>query len=149
MTDFWLENQDNIEICLRDFRGSWVILYFYPKDFTPGCTTEARDFSDLLPDFEALGATILGVSPDESSSHCGFIEKNGLKITLLSDPDTRVARAFGAYGVKKLYGKESEGIIRSTFIINPKGEIVREWKNVRTPGHAQRVLDALKELQKS
>lgn len=149
MTDFCLENQDNIEICLRDFRGSWVILYFYPKDFTPGCTTEARDFSDLLPDFEALGATILGVSPDESSSHCDFVAKNGLKITLLSDTDTRVARAFGAYGVKKLYGKESEGIIRSTFIINPKGEIVREWKNVRTPGHAQRVLDALKELQKS
>ncbi len=144
---FCLPNQDETEICLRDLSGKWVVLYFYPKDNTPGCTTEACDFTNELEEFEELDAVILGVSPDSPKKHRNFIEKKDLKITLLSDEDKSVLKAYGAWGLKKNYGREYEGVIRSTFIINPEGEIAHEWRNVRVKGHVEKVKEKLKELQ--
>jgi peroxiredoxin Q/BCP len=146
--NFCLPNQDNIEICLRDLKGKWIVLYFYPKDNTPGCTTEAKEFSELLDEFEKSGAIVIGISPDSPKKHCNFIEKHNLTITLLSDTEKEVLKAYGAWGKKKVCGRECEGVIRSTFIINPEGEIVKEYKNVRAKGHAAKVLENLKELTK-
>jgi len=145
--NFTLQNQDGIEMSLKDFRGSWVVLYFYPKDNTPGCTTEACDFSSELDEFDTLGAKIIGVSKDSIKSHKNFETKHGLKITLLSDPEREVLKSYGAWGVKKMYGKDVEGTIRSTFIINPNGEIVAEFKNVKVKGHIEEVKRKLSELQ--
>ncbi|BBG64951.1 thiol peroxidase, Bcp-type [Hydrogenimonas sp.] len=145
--EFCLPNQDNVEICLRDLKGKWVVLYFYPKDLTPGCTTEACDFTEALPDFEDLDAIILGVSPDSPQKHQRFIEKKDLKITLLSDEDKDVLKAYGAWGPKKLYGREYEGVIRSTFIIDPDGKIAAVWPKVRVKGHVEAVKEKLRELQ--
>ncbi|NPA11234.1 MAG: thioredoxin-dependent thiol peroxidase [Epsilonproteobacteria bacterium] len=144
--DFCLPNQDNAEICLRDLKGRWIVLYFYPRDNTPGCTTEAKEFSELAEEFEKLGAIIIGISPDSPKKHTNFISKHDLKITLLSDENKEVLKAYGAWGKKKMYGKEVEGVIRSTFIINPAGEIVKEYKKVKAKGHAQQVLEDLKAL---
>jgi len=145
--DFCLPNQDSEEICIRDFQGSWVVLYFYPKDNTPGCTTEALDFTALKSEFEKLGATIFGVSPDSIKRHCNFIAKKELKIALLSDEDKEAAKAYGVWQLKKLYGKEYMGIVRSTFLINPDGEIAYIWPKVKVKGHAQEVLEKLQELK--
>ncbi len=145
--EFCLPNQDSVEICLRDLKGKWVVLYFYPKDLTPGCTTEACEFTKALPEFEGLDATILGVSPDSPQKHRKFIEKKDLKITLLSDEEREVLKAYGAWGPKKLYGKEYEGVIRSTFIIDPEGKIAAVWPKVRVKGHVESVKERLKELQ--
>ena len=145
--EFCLPNQDETEICLRDLAGKWVILYFYPKDNTPGCSTEACDFTENLDWFEDEDAIILGVTPDSPKKHRNFIEKKELKITLLSDENKEVLKAYNAWGLKKMYGKEYEGVIRSTFIISPDGEIVAEWKNVRVKGHVEKVKEKLKELQ--
>jgi len=145
--EFCLPNQDNIEICLRDLKGKWVVLYFYPKDLTPGCTTEACEFTEALPDFEGLDAIILGVSPDSVQKHQKFIEKKDLKITLLSDEEKEVLKAYGAWGPKKLYGKEYEGVIRSTFIIDPEGKIAAVWPKVRVKGHVEAVKQRLEELR--
>ena len=138
---FTLKNQDHLSISLEQFKGKWVILYFYPKDCTPGCTTEAADFSRLQS--QASDVVILGVSPDFVESHQKFIEKEGLSITLLSDPEKIVLRKYGAWGLKKNYGKECEGVIRSTFLINPDGKVVSSWKNVQAKGHAEKVFEAL------
>ncbi|WP_457597770.1 thioredoxin-dependent thiol peroxidase [Hydrogenimonas sp.] len=146
--EFCLPNQDTIEICLRDLKGKWVVLYFYPKDLTPGCTTEACDFTEAMPDFEGLNAVILGVSPDSPEKHRKFIEKKGLKITLLSDEEKEVLKAYGAWGPKKLYGKEYEGVIRSTFLIDPEGNIAAVWPKVRVKGHVEAVREKLESLQK-
>ncbi|WP_299545965.1 thioredoxin-dependent thiol peroxidase [uncultured Helicobacter sp.] len=143
---FSLPNQDNAEISLRDFRGSFVVLYFYPKDKTPGCTTQACDFRDSMNALGALNAVVLGVSPDSVKSHQSFIEKEGLNFTLLSDEEKNVLKLYGAWGLKKLYGKEYEGVIRSTFIIDPKGKIAFFWKNVKVKGHIDAVKEKLKEL---
>ena len=145
--EFCLPNQDETEICLRDLAGKWIILYFYPKDNTPGCTTEACDFTENLDWFEDEDAIILGVSPDSPKKHRNFIEKKDLKITLLSDESKDVIKAYSAWGTKKMYGKEYEGVIRSTFIINPEGEIVAEFKKVRVKGHVEVVKEKLKELK--
>lgn len=145
--DFCLPNQDGIEMCLKDFRGSWVILYFYPKDSTPGCTTEACEFSSEIDAFSDLEAKIIGVSKDSVKSHKNFETKKELKITLLSDTEKEILKAYGTWGMKKMYGKDVEGTIRSTFIINPKGEIVHEWKNVKVKGHVEAVKAKLQELQ--
>ena len=143
---FSLPNQDNAEISLWDFRGSFVVLYFYPKDKTPGCTTEACDFRDSMESLRALNVVILGVSPDSVKSHQSFIEKESLNFTLLSDSEKKVLKSYGAWGVKKLYGKEYEGVIRSTFIIDPQGKIAFFWKNVKVKGHVQAVQEKLREL---
>ena len=145
--DFCLPNQDGVEICLRDLKGKWVILYFYPKDNTPGCTTEAKEFSELLDEFEKEGAIVIGVSPDSPKRHCNFIEKHDLKVTLLSDEEKNVLKAYEAWGKKKMYGKEYEGVIRSTFIIDPEGNIVKEYKKVKAKGHAKKVLEDLKKIE--
>jgi len=147
--DFCLPNQDNEEICLRDFAGSWVVLYFYPKDNTPGCTTEALDFTALKSEFEKEGATILGVSPDSVKRHQNFITKKELQITLLSDEDKEVAQKYGVWQLKKMYGKEYMGIVRSTFLIDPDGNIAEIWTKVKVKDHAKKVLERLRELKRS
>ena len=139
---FSLPNQDNAEISLRDFRGSYVVLYFYPKDKTPGCTTEACDFRDSMESLNALGAVVLGVSPDSVKSHQSFIGKESLNFTLLSDTNKEVLKMYGAFGVKKLYGKEYEGVIRSTF------PLIHKVKS-RTFGKMLRLRGILKRLERS
>lgn len=143
---FRLPNQDNAEISLLDFRGSYVVLYFYPKDKTPGCTIEACDFRDSMQALNALNAVVLGVSPDSVKLHQSFIEKESLNFTLLSDSEKNVLKSYDAWGTKKLYGKEYEGVIRSTFIIDPEGKIAFFWKNVKVKGHVEAVKEKLKEL---
>ena len=144
---FSLPNQDNVEISLRDLEGKWVVLYFYPKDSTPGCTTEACDFTAALPQFEDLGAVILGVSPDSTTSHQKFIAKQKLEITLLSDTTTSVAQNYGVWQLKKFCGKEYMGIVRSTFLIDSSGKIAHSWSNVKVKEHANEVKKALEALQ--
>ena len=134
------------EFCLKDFRGRKVILYFYPKDNTPGCTTEACDFRDNLGVLSEKGYVVIGVSPDSIKSHKNFKEKHGLNFILLSDPDKKVAEAFGAYGEKKMYGKTTKGIIRSTFIIDEEGKVVKAWRNVKAKGHVAQVLKEIEKL---
>jgi peroxiredoxin Q/BCP len=145
--EFCLPNQDDVEICLRDLRGKWIVLYFYPKDNTPGCTTEACDFSEAAPDFSTLNAVIIGVSADSTKSHRGFIEKKDLMITLLSDESTSMMQEYGVWALKKNYGKEYMGIVRSTLIINPDGIIKAIWKNVKVKEHARIVKEKLEVLQ--
>lgn len=123
-----------------------LVVYFYPKDSTPGCTTEGLDFNRLLPEFQALGYTVVGISRDSVKSHQNFCGKQGFRFLLLSDADETVCRLFDVMKPKKLYGKEYVGIERSTFVLNAAGEIVREWRKVKVAGHAQAVLDAVKEL---
>ncbi len=132
------------EFCLKDFIGSKVILYFYPKDNTPGCTTEACDFRDNLNLLSGMGYTVIGVSPDSVNSHKKFREKYGLNFILLSDPDKKVAESYGAYGEKKMYGRITKGIIRSTFVIDEEGKIAKAWYNVKAKGHVEKVLKELK-----
>ena len=141
-----LPNQDNVEISLRDLEGKWIVLYFYPKDSTPGCTTEARDFTAALPSFEDLNAVILGISPDSATSHQKFIAKQKLEITLLSDVNTEVAQSYGVWQLKKFCGKEYMGIVRSTFLIDPSGKIAKLWSNVKVKDHASEVKKALESL---
>lgn len=147
--DFCLPNQDEEEICLRDIKGHWIVLYFYPKDNTPGCTTEACDFTAALPDFESLDAIVLGVSPDSPRKHRNFIEKKDLKITLLSDEEKELCQTFGVWQLKKNYGREYMGVVRSTFIIDPDGKIAAKWEKVKVKGHVDEVKAKLEELQNS
>lgn len=132
---------------LGDFAGQWLVLYFYPKDSTPGCTTEGQDFNALLEEFKRVGAQVLGVSRDSLKSHQNFRTKQGFKFDLASDADESLCNAFGVIKPKKLYGREYLGIERSTFLIDPAGVIRNAWRPVRIAGHAQTVLDALKALQ--
>ncbi len=128
--DFCAPNQDDVEICLRDIKGSWIVLYFYPRDNTPGCTTEACDFTASMPEFDNLDATILGVSSDTPAKHRNFIEKQNLSITLLADVEKKMCEDYGVWQLKKFMGRESMGVVRTTFIINPKGEIAAVWEKV-------------------
>ena len=152
---FKLPNQDNKIISLNDFSSKWIVLYFYPKDNTSGCTKEACDFTNSLKDYEKLDAVVLGISPDSTESHRNFIEKYNLRIDLLSDPDRKVLKAYGAWGKKKNYGKEYEGVIRSTFIISPDGKVSEIWTNVKVRvkrkdvevRHVDIVQNRLKELK--
>jgi peroxiredoxin Q/BCP len=130
------------KFCFDPFRNEKVILYFYPKDNTPGCTAEACDFRDNLNLLKSFGITVIGISPDSVESHKRFREKHNLNFYLLSDPQREVAQIFGAYGEKKRYGKVTKGIIRSTFYIEG-GKIVKAWRNVRAKGHVERVLKEL------
>jgi thioredoxin-dependent peroxiredoxin len=132
---------------LSDYAGKWLVLYFYPKDSTPGCTTEGIDFNALLPNFRKLGADVLGVSRDSLKSHQNFCAKQGFRFELVSDADERLCNAFGVIKPKKLYGREYVGIERSTFLIDPTGRVVEAWRPVKVPGHAQAVLDTLKAAQ--
>lgn len=129
---------------LSDYSGQWLVLYFYPKDSTPGCTTEGNDFNALMPKFRKLGAQVLGVSRDSLKSHQNFSTKQGLAFDLVSDVDEKLCNAFGVIKPKKLYGREYVGVERSTFLLDPDGRLARAWAPVKVPGHAQAVLDALK-----
>ena len=137
------EKGEEKEFCLKDFKGEKVILYFYPKDNTPGCTTEACDFRDNMNVLANMGYTVLGVSPDSVNSHKKFKEKYDLNFILLSDPDKSVAESYGAFGEKKMYGKVTKGIIRSTFLIDEDGNIAKAWYNVKAKGHVEKVLKEL------
>ena len=128
---------------LADNDGQWLVLYFYPKDSTPGCTTEGNDFNALLPKFRKLGATVIGASRDSLKSHCNFRDRQGFRFELASDPDEALCRAFDVIKPKKLYGREFVGIERSTFLVDPDGVVREAWRKVKVPGHAQAVLDAL------
>ncbi len=130
-----------------DYAGRWLVLYFYPKDSTPGCTTEGLDFNALLPQFRALGAEVLGVSRDSLKSHQNFCAKQGFNFDLASDADQALCHAFGVIREKTLYGRKVLGIERSTFLVDPAGVIHQSWRPVKVPGHAQAVLDALKVAQ--
>ncbi|HET8819612.1 MAG TPA: peroxiredoxin [Xanthomonadaceae bacterium] len=132
---------------LSEGDGQWLVLYFYPKDSTPGCTTEGNDFNALLPKFRKLGATVIGASRDSLKSHCNFRDRQGFRFELASDPDEALCRAFDVIKPRKLYGREFIGIERSTFLIDPDGVVRAEWRKVKVPGHAEAVLDTLKERQ--
>lgn len=146
--EFCLPNQDDVEICSRDLKGKWIVLYFYPKDNTPGCTTEACEFTEAEPQFDDLNAIILGVSADSTKKHRNFIEKKELGITLLSDESTEMMQEYGVWQMKKNYGREYMGIVRTTLIIDPKGVIQAVWNNVRVKEHVAKVQEKLAELQK-
>jgi len=145
--DFCMPNQDEEEICFRDIKGKWIILYFYPKDNTPGCTTEACDFTVAQPDFTSINAIILGVSPDSPEKHRKFIDKKNLGITLLADEEKELCKLFGIWQLKKFMGKEYMGVVRSTFIIDPDAKIVATWTKVRVKNHVADVKAKLEELQ--
>ena len=140
---FTLHADDGTEVNLKQFRGKRVVIYFYPADDTPGCTTEACQFNDSLAQFAALDVPVIGISPDDGESHRAFRLKYSLGFTLLSDPTHDVMAAYGAYGEKTLYGKKVIGVIRSTFLIDPQGLIERAWYGPRTDGHARRVFESL------
>jgi peroxiredoxin Q/BCP len=141
--DFTLQDESGMPVSLGGLRGSKVVLYFYPKDDTPGCTREACEFRDKAPDFDRSRAYIYGVSRDSLESHRKFKDKYSLPFPLLADPDLRVAKAYGAWGEKVSYGKKTEGLIRSTFIIGADGRIEKIYRNVKVDGHADAVLAAL------
>ncbi len=141
---FNLHDQNGKQHSLEDFKGKYLVLYFYPKDDTPGCTKEACDFRDQIGSLRELGAEVLGVSADDTSSHEQFAGKYGLNFPLLADDGAVIAKAYGAYGKKNMYGKISEGIMRKTFLIDPNGEIVKAWGKVSVEGHVEQVTAALK-----
>ena len=144
---FTLPDQNGETIKLTDLDGQWVVLYFYPKDDTPGCTKEACEFTDGLEAFEGMNAKVLGCSPDSPDKHQKFIDKYDLKLTLLSDPEKKVMTKYGAFGEKKSYGKTVQGVIRSTVLIDPQGKVAHHWRNVKAAGHADKVRQKLEELQ--
>ena len=145
--NFSLRNEQGELVSLADFAGEkYVVLYFYPKDATPGCTTQACDFRDSHEDFSKLNAVILGVSPDDQASHVKFIEKQGLPFSLLVDEDNAVSEKYDVWKLKKMFGREFMGIERSTFLIDPTGTVVKEWRKVKVKGHIEEALTTLKEL---
>ncbi|NOZ66938.1 MAG: thioredoxin-dependent thiol peroxidase [Alphaproteobacteria bacterium] len=144
--DFSLPNENGDIVSLSDFKGKKLVLYFYPKDSTPGCTTEARDFTAKKAEFEAAGAVILGASKDSIKRHQNFIAKQDLKINLISDEDGILCEAYGVWILKKLYGREYMGIERATFLIDQNGVIQKIWHKVKVKGHVDAVLEAVKEL---
>ncbi len=137
---FSLPDQGGNAVSLDDFKGRKLIVYFYPKDDTPGCTAEACQFNDNLGAFDRAGVPVVGISPDDAASHRRFQEKYGLRFPLLSDLDHGVLEAYGAWGEKKLYGRTSVGVIRSTFLVDEQGRVERAWYNVKADGHAAKVL---------
>jgi len=143
--EFQLEAQNGKSVALSDFKGKNVVLYFYPKDMTPGCTTEACDFRDQSQQFSELNTVILGISPDPVNRHQQFIEKYGLPFLLLADIDHKVAEAYDVWKLKKNFGKEYMGIERSTFIIDKEGRLVKEWRKVQVKGHVEEALNYIKE----
>ena len=144
---FNLMDQDGAEVSLSDFKGRWVVLYFYPKDDTPGCTTEACEFTEGIEAFEALDAVVFGCSPDSPDKHRKFIAKHDLGVRLLSDPDHEVMEAYGAWGEKSMYGRVTVGVTRSTVMIDPEGRVAHHWKRVKAKGHAEKVRERLQQLQ--
>jgi thioredoxin-dependent peroxiredoxin len=145
--DFCLLDDDEQEVCLKSYQGKWLVLYFYPKDNTSGCTREALDFTKSLKDLRSLGAEVLGISRDSPASHKRFAEKHGLGVKLLSDQEHKVTEAYGAWALKKIYGKESFGVVRSTVLIDPHGLIAHIWKKVQVKEHVDALIKTLQELK--
>jgi len=144
---FSLQDDQGATVTDKSLRGQWTVLYAYPKDATPGCTTEACDFRDNMARVQKLGAQVYGISKDSLKSHQNFIAKQSLTFRLLSDPDTKLLKPLGAFGKKVMYGKESEGIIRSTFLVDPKGILRHAWPKVSVKGHVDAVLAKLEDLK--
>ena len=141
---FTLPDQDGNPVSLDDFKGSRVLVYFYPADDTPGCTKEACQFNDNLAGFQAVGVPVIGISPDDAASHQRFRGKYGLRFPLLTDTDHTVMDAWGAWGEKTSYGRKSVGVLRSTFLLDDQGRVERAWHNVKADGHAATVLSELR-----
>lgn len=144
---FTLPADSGTDVSLADFAGRWLVLYFYPRDSTPGCTKQALAFRDFLDAFKERNAAVLGISRDSIASHCKFRDAQSLNFPLLSDKDAKVHEAYGAFGEKTLYGKKVMGALRTTVLISPDGKVARIFPNVKVPGHAEAVLAALDELQ--
>jgi peroxiredoxin Q/BCP len=143
---FNLESSDGGKVKLSDYAGKVVVLYFYPRDNTPGCTVEAEGFRDAMPALGKLDAVVLGVSKDSIASHCKFRDKFSLNFPLLSDPDGKALEAYGAWGDKVMYGKKMKGVIRSTVVIGKDGKIVKHWPKVSVKGHVDDVVATVKAL---
>lgn len=141
--DFTLPDADGNLVSLADLRGQWVVLYFYPRDNTPGCTKEACGFRDRYPDYQQQGIVVFGISADPATAHRKFIDKYRLPFPLLSDLDAQVATAYESYGLKKFMGKEFNGVYRHTFVIDPNGKIAKIYRKVKPDSHASQVLDDL------
>ena len=144
---FCLPDKDNQETCLTDFKSKWIVLYFYPKDNTSGCTREAVEFTAVFNEFEKLKNIVLGVSPDSVERHLKFTEKHGLKVTLLSDVEHKVLEVYGVWQQKKMYGREFWGVVRSTFLIDPEGKVAHVWRKVKVKGHAEAVKSIVLEVE--
>ncbi len=141
--EFIAPDRTGKNVTIQDFKDRWLVLYFYPKDNTPGCTTEAIEFTAKLAEFQALNTQIVGISPDSISSHAKFIAKHNLDIILLSDPEHQIADRYEVWQLKKFMGREFMGIIRSTFLIDPDGNIAQIWSNIRVKNHVENVLKEL------
>lgn len=144
---FTLASAEGEKVSLASLKGKSVVIYFYPKDDTPGCTLEAQAFNQALPRLAKLGAAVVGISADSGESHCKFRDKYGLKFPLLSDPDRKVIEKYGAWGEKNNYGKKSMGIIRSTVIVGPDGKVKKVFPKVKVDGHVDKVLETLQALK--
>ena len=149
LSAFSLQDDQGATVTAKDLKGHWTVLYAYPKDSTPGCTTEACDFRDNLARVQSLGAQVYGISRDSLKSHLNFIAKQSLPFRLLSDPECALLKPLGAFGRKVMYGKEMEGVIRSTFLVDPKGVIRHVWPKVSVKGHVEAVIATLKDLQEA
>lgn len=144
--EFELQNADGVSVALRDLLGKKIVLYFYPKDNTSGCTLEANEFSGLLGEFNKLGAIVVGVSPDSPKSHTNFITKHDLRHILLSDESHEMLTSYGVWGEKSMYGRKYFGVFRTTFSLDEEGKILQIWEKVKSSGHAKEVLEALKSV---
>ena len=144
---FNLPSSTGGKLALKDLAGKYVIVYFYPRDNTPGCTTEANDFNKALRKIKARDAVVVGVSKDSIESHCKFADKYALKFPLLSDPDAKMLEKYGAWGEKSMYGKKFMGIIRSTVLIGPDAKVIKHWPKVKVNGHVDEVIEALNEAR--
>ena len=144
---FDIPNQDGNMIKLDDLLDKWSVIYFYPRDDTPGCTIEAKEFTELSSKFEEQGAIIYEVSPDTEVKHCKFIEKHGLKVELLADTESTMLADYGVWQEKQMYGKTYMGVVRTTYLVNPDGKIAEAWPKVKAKGHAEAVLERLVELK--
>lgn len=145
--DFKLKSDDGSVFHLSKLKGKPVVVYFYPKDDTSGCTAEAKDFSCLVRDFAKAGTKVVGISPDSVASHAKFKAKYGLDLTLAADEEKKAAEAYGVWVEKSMYGRKYMGVERSTFLIDPAGRVARTWRKVKVPGHAEEVLAAVKALK--
>jgi peroxiredoxin Q/BCP len=146
---FTLQSAEGEKVSLADFRGKHLVVYFYPKDDTPGCTREAQEFTKALGQLSKLGASVVGISKDSVESHCKFRDKYGLKVPLLCDPDGKVIEKYGAWGEKNMYGKKSMGVIRSTLVVGPDGKVKKIFRKVKVDGHVDKVIETIKALRAS
>ena len=145
--DFTIPNQDGKSVNLNDLSGKWAVIYFYPRDDTPGCTVEANEFTELYSKFEDNNAVVIGVSPDNEAKHCKFIDKYELRVELLADTEKTMLSDYGVWQEKSMYGKTYMGVVRTTYLINPEGHISEVWTKVKARGHAEVVLNRLIDLK--